>query len=124
MPAGDFGHRQHLEVTWLYLQSHGLEQTAQAVREGIRRLAAANGLPQLYHETLTRVWIHLVAWAKGASGAATFEDLLAARPELLDRTLPQRFYSAELLQSAEAKAGRVEPDRSALPALRDRMPED
>ncbi|HYH46640.1 MAG TPA: hypothetical protein VEG34_13225 [Thermoanaerobaculia bacterium] len=122
--ASELGHRQHLQVAWLYLGRLGPEQTAQAVREGIRRLAAANGVPQLYHETVTRVWIHLVAWARAASGAATFEDLLEAHPELLDRALPQRFYSAERLQSPEAKAGWVEPDRSALPALRDRMPGD
>jgi hypothetical protein len=115
--AQEFGHRQHLEVVWLYLARLTPEQAAEAVRAGIRRLATAHGVPQLYHETLTRVWIHLVAGARADRPDLPFDELLAARPELLDRALPQRFFSPELLGSAEAKARWVEPDRTALPPL-------
>lgn len=117
VPARELGHRQHLEVAWLYLARLTPEQTGEALREGLRRLAAANGVPELYHETLTRAWIQLVAWARAERPAASFDELLAVHPELLDRALPQRFYSPELLASPEAKAGWVEPDRAPLPTL-------
>jgi len=48
----------------------------------------------------------------------TFEQFFAAHPELKDTKLLDRHYSKELLQSAAAREGWVEPDLQPLPELR------
>jgi hypothetical protein len=48
-------------------------------------------------------------WAPG------FEDLLAARPHLLDKKLPLKHYSAARLWSHAARDGWLEPDVRAFP---------
>jgi hypothetical protein len=48
----------------------------------------------------------------------TFEQFLAAHPQLIDTKLLDQFYSKELLQTAAAREGWVEPDLRPLPELR------
>jgi hypothetical protein len=114
----EYGHREHLRTAWLYLQRLGLAETAAAIAElsrGIRRLSAAHGASQRYHETLTQVWVRLVAAACAQAPGLGFDALLSGHPELLDRDLPYRHYSRERLMSDEARARWVEPDREPLP---------
>ena len=46
---------------------------------------------------------------------ATFDETLAAHPELEDPAYLDRFYSRDLLMSEAARSDRVPPDRSPLP---------
>ena len=39
----------------------GADEAGAAVADGIRRFAAARGQDRLYHETLTRFWVRIVA---------------------------------------------------------------
>jgi len=118
LPNEAFRHRDHLRMTWLYLRRDGLEVGTRSIRDGIQRFAGAKGATMLYHETLTRVWIRLVAVVLAETGPETaFEALVAAHPELLDKRRPWLFYRTETLASTEAKTGWVEPDLSPLPAI-------
>jgi hypothetical protein len=45
-----------------------------------------------------------------------FDDLLAAEPHLLDKTLPYRHWSRERMGSEEARQQWVEPDVRLMPA--------
>src|SRR5262245_4827726 len=52
----DFHHGDHLRLAWACLR-HASESDALArVRAAIRRFAEKHGVPQLYHETITRFW--------------------------------------------------------------------
>lgn len=101
-----FHHRDHLRVTFLYLRQFGEEGTRERLGPAILRYAAARNGAQKYHETITQAWIRLVA----AAQADDFEAMLAANPQLLDKNLLDRYYSPELLQSAEARQCWTEPD--------------
>ena len=103
-----FHHRDHLRVTFLYLRQFGEEGTRQRLGPAILRYAAARNGAQKYHETITQAWIRLVAAA--SAQANDFEAMLAANPQLLDKNLLRRYYSPELLQSAEARQCWTEPD--------------
>jgi hypothetical protein len=105
-----FHHRDHLRVTFLYLQQFGEGGTRQRLGPAILRYAAARNASQKYHETITLAWICLVSAA--SAGAVNFEAMLAAHPHLLDKNLLNRYYSPELLQSSEARERWVEPDRT------------
>jgi hypothetical protein len=103
-----FHHRDHLRVTFLYLRQFGETETHARLGPAILRYAAARDASQKYHETITQAWICLVA---AASGTADFDAMLEAHPQLLDKNLLGRYYSQELLQSAEARERWVEPDK-------------
>ena len=93
----DFPHEAHIRAAWLLVREpDGYERLA----AGIRAIAVRAGKPEKFHETITRAWFELVADA---------ETLV---PELYDRALLSRFYSAERLASGRERW--VEPDLAPL----------
>jgi len=110
-----FRHRDHIRMAWLYLERAPPEQAAQDIIAGIRRFALAKGATGLYHETLTRFWIHLVARQRTQRACPDSLSFLEAHPWLLDKTLVERHYSPGSLASAAAKEGWLDPDRLPLP---------
>ena len=110
-PSGEFHHIDHLRLAWIYLRRYGTEKAGVRIAETIRRFAAHHGQSARYHETMTQAWLQLVA----AAGGASFEEALAAQPELLDKDCLSTYYSATLLASEEAKTQFVLPDLISLP---------
>jgi hypothetical protein len=83
--------------------------------EAVRYVATAHGTPGKYHETLTLAWTRIVAAHADLTGRSSFEDLLVDFPSLLDRDLPERHWSRDLLWSEDARSGWREPDLQPLP---------
>jgi hypothetical protein len=114
-------HEAHVRTAFLHAQRHCLDEAHLRLRAGIIRLNERHGLLETsergYFETLTRVWLVLVADARTRSRATTSRELLERCPELFDRTLPSRYYSKELLSSVRARAIFVVPDRAPLPEV-------
>jgi N-formylglutamate deformylase len=113
-PNEGFHHRDHLRLAWIYLHRYGRTEAAVRIAETIRQFAAHHGQSGRYHETMTQAWLLLV----DAAGGSSFEEALSAKPELLDQGLLRKYYSADLLASAEARARFVPPDTAALPDAR------
>jgi hypothetical protein len=111
-----FGHGDHVRVAWLLLSRHGPAAGSDAFVAGLRRFAAAHGVADRYHETLTRFWLRLVTHAIGERPELDDADaFVKAFPLLLDKSLPERHWSRELLWSDAARRAFVEPDLLALP---------
>lgn len=114
-----WSHEAHLRVAWLHVTRYPLDEAHLRLRAGILRLNERHGLVESpergYFETLTYAWLALVAAAQREVGAPTSLALLEARPTLLDRTLPLRHYSRELLRTVRARAVLVPPDLAPLP---------
>jgi hypothetical protein len=118
-PAELFHHREHIRVAWLYLNSSDASRAAERMASGILRFANHQGATQKYHHTITLVWMRLVAAALVETPEGeTFEQFLAAHPELNGKDLLFTYYSKELLQTAAARERWVEADLQPLPALR------
>ncbi len=114
----DFHHRQHLEVAFWYLQSKGGKAGRNAIVRAIEAFTTHLGHASKFHTTITLCWIRLVAAGMAEEKACTTPDELISRhPALLDRHLPLRFYSKELLFSDKARAQWVEPDIEPLPRV-------
>ena len=115
IPPADFDHRAHVRVAWVYLrEAESLEAATARMRGAIQRFAAAANAAQKYHETITVLWMRLLAAAAAAvRQPCELADLLAARPELADKDLPLQYYSRERLFSDAARRGWIEP--SELP---------
>jgi len=107
----EFRHGDHLRLAWIHLRRAPFEQAVVQVRSGIKAFALHHGVPQLYHETITLGWMHLLATHR----QATFDDFLKANHPKLGNELPHRHWRPELLASPVAKAEWVEPDLHPLP---------
>jgi hypothetical protein len=106
--SGAFRHADHVRVGWLAVSRYGADAAADRVAQGIRRLAAAGGAPDKFHETITRAWIYLIAAALSRSSADDFGAFTAANPDLLDTRLLARHYTPDAL--ARGRAAWVSPD--------------
>lgn len=114
----EFRHRDHLRLAWLQVTRLGTEDAAEAVTQGIRRFAAAQGVPDKYHETMTQFWVRVVAYmATARPDLDEFDLFLEAFPQLLDKGLPLRHWERETLMSPAARAAWVEPDVLPMPPL-------
>lgn len=87
-----------------------MDEAVSRMRDGIRRFAAAAGVPQKYHETITVLWMRLLAEVRAAGASGELSDVLREHPALADKDLPLQYYSRELLFSDDARVRWVEPD--------------
>jgi hypothetical protein len=110
-----FEHRDHVRMAYAYARRGGAAHAVARAREGLRRLTAAAGVPDRYHDTLTTAWARVVAHHADANRDLAFDAFLAAHPSLLDRDLLLAHYSRERLFSPAARAAFVEPDLVPLP---------
>lgn len=112
-------HRTHLIVALWFARALPEAEAVARVRAGILGILAANGIQSTptsgYHETITRVWVALLAdYLAGAAPAPLPELVAGALDALSDQELLLRFYTRERLLSPEARAGWVEPDLAPL----------
>jgi hypothetical protein len=112
-----FRHSDHLRAAYLYLRRLGYPLGLDAVEDAIRHFAAANGTPEKFHLTLTLAWGRFVAAHCDGVCATPFEAFSEQNRELLDPTLPLRFYSRARLFGDAARRGWSEPDLRALPPV-------
>jgi hypothetical protein len=114
---GGFGHREHLELAWTCLDRYDVDAAHLAVSTAVRHVAALHDMPDRYHETITRSWVHVVALHRALDPADSFDAFLAAHPALLTKDLLSRHYTEPVLHSGAARTTWAEPDLRAFPAL-------
>jgi hypothetical protein len=114
VPPAAFDHVAHVRVAWFYLRDASVNEALPRMRDAIRRFAAAAGASQKYHETITVLWMRLLADVKARGASGELADVLGAYPELADKDLPMQYYSRDRLFSDEARAAWVDPDRRPL----------
>jgi hypothetical protein len=118
-PAGQFRHRQHINLAYLAIQRYGMPEAIGKICTWIRYIAAYERAPQKYHHTVSRAWVEIVAHHVGAAPDypdGTDFDLFAGRnPALLDKRLLSRHYRSATLASGPARNGWVEPDLLPFP---------
>jgi hypothetical protein len=113
-PAG-FHHADHLRLAWLYVQRHGARAAEARLLEGIPRFAQRAGAPQKFNHTATIAWTRLVAAAcRKSNSCDSFHEWIKTHPELLNKHLLNEHYSAERLESSEARRGWLDPDLKPL----------
>lgn len=122
----EWTHRAHLRVAWMFLKRHSLDEAHILMRVGIIRLNAFHALVETpargYHETLTRVWLTLVAALMKSTEAPTSDAFVETCGTELAMNAVMRHYSKEFVMSVQARAMFVPPDVSPLPSLRGDAP--
>ena len=118
LPPGEFSHRGHIRMAWLYLRAYGWDEGITHIRSGIQTFAARLGATGKYHETITLFWARVVHhMITEQPQIDNFEVFLAAFPQILDSHLIQQHYSADVLRSPLARQQWVESDLIGMPTL-------
>jgi hypothetical protein len=119
LPMRGWTHREHLRIAWLFLSRHSLDEAHVLMRVGIIRLNAVHGVVETpsrgYHDTLTRVWLVLIASLRRTTDAASSTAFIDACAGSLGKDAALRHYSRDRLWSVRARASFIEPDLAPLP---------
>jgi hypothetical protein len=120
-PGDAFHHRDHVRLAWIYLRDLPLLDALDRFTTSLKRFAAANGNPGLYHATITWAYLLLIHERRERRPADDFDsfardnaDLLIWKPSVLDG-----YYDRATLDSDLARRTFLMPDagsRYALPA--------
>ena len=123
LDPGSFSHEAHLRVGLWYVLQFSPTEALERLRKNIRAFnTAAGGVnsdTEGYHETLTRLYLILIADVVDQRGRGFPDDVLADRvvAALSDREIPAIYYSKERLFSVAARRAWLEPDLRRLPKV-------
>ena len=114
--AASFGHREHVYAAWLLLSEFGDREGAEQYVQTLRSLTVKLGVPEKYHETITRFYLMLIGERLRQHRGEAWQDFATRHADLFDKALLSRYYSSERLQSPEAHRHFLLPDRIAAAA--------
>ena len=115
-PGADWKHVHHLVMATYYVMKYGRDEALRLARNNIARYNEAQGGRNTedsgYHETLTVFWIDAVANTIPAG-----KQRLEAVRHVVEVLAPKRdlwreYYSFDVVNSREARAAYIAPDRS------------
>lgn len=118
-PVGDFDHRAHLRLAYIYIIDHGPDQAVVRMRETLTVLLKHAGIDPAakFHVTLTKAWVLAVHhFMRGTKLSGSGNDFIDQNPEMLDSGIMLTHYSAEILFSEQARRRFVEPNLDPIPA--------
>lgn len=104
LDPAQFPHREHVRMAFEMLRRHDFAETVLHYSRALRAMTARAGKPQAFNQTVTIAFLSLVAERfQESGGAADFDALVRAHPELLDKAALTRWYRPERLASEAAR---------------------
>jgi hypothetical protein len=110
----DFRHADHVRVGFEILDHHGFPDALAAYSAALKGIAGRAGRPDAYHETITVAFLSLIGERRAASRHADAEAFVHGNPELMDKSILERWYTRERLFSDIARRTFVMPDGARL----------
>ena len=100
-----FHHRDHVRLAWIYLRQMPLIDALVRFTESLKRFANHNGVPNLYHETITWAYLLLIHERMERNPVDDFDSFEAANADLFawKPSILNRYYDQETLDSPLAK---------------------
>jgi len=106
-----FPHRAHVQVSYELLERHAFPEALLHLARGLRRLAAAAGRPEVYHETITAAFLALIAERRLRAEYAGWDDFAVRNSDLFEKTLLAEYYEPAVLRSPLARETFILPKR-------------
>jgi hypothetical protein len=106
-----FPHRAHVQVSYELLERHAFPEALLHLARGLRRLAAAAGRPEVYHETITAAFLALIAERRLRAQYAGWDDFAVRNSDLFEKTLLAEYYEPAVLRSPLARETFILPKR-------------
>jgi hypothetical protein len=120
LPKSEWTHAAHLLTGACYVHRHGREAALEKMRNCVRRynesVGGKNTATSGYHETITVMWIRLLAALRGGHPTldrASFA-LLAVEQYSDSRDIFRQYYDFDLAASTQARREWVEPNLKPL----------
>ncbi|MGD1213648.1 MAG: hypothetical protein ABR861_01510 [Terriglobales bacterium] len=113
VPPG-FHHADHVRVVFAYVAHYSFLEAVARFCAALKRFAAAQGKPRLYHETITWAYLVPIRERQARGGCAqTWEEFAEHNADLLiwKGSLLERCYRKETLDSDLAREIFVFPDQ-------------
>jgi hypothetical protein len=113
-PPDTFHHADHVRLAFEYLYRYPALEALEKFSAALRRFAAAQGRPQLYHETITWAYLLLIRERMARAGRSqTWEEFAERNPDLLiwKGGVLATLYRQETLDSDLARHTFVLPDQ-------------
>jgi hypothetical protein len=113
-PRGAFHHADHVRLAFEYLYRYPVLEALEKFSAALKRFAAAQGKPQLYHETITWAYLFLIRERMARAGRSrTWEEFAERNPDLLiwKGGVLGTLYRQETLDSDLARHTFVLPDQ-------------
>lgn len=107
--GGRFDHRAHLRAAFVLLREHDFVEALALYATRLKSVTEAAGAPEKYNATITTAFISLLAERMAASPRLSFDQLMAANPDLLDKTIVEQYYAARQLDTPQARRAFVMP---------------
>ena len=110
--SGEFHHRDHVHVAWMYLKRFPLAEVLERFSRGVLQLATLRGKPEMYHETITWALLFVIHDRIEERGVETsFDEFARRNNDLLDwKGCLRRYYTQEELDSDRARRRFVLPE--------------
>lgn len=120
LPKEEFHHQDHVRMAFLYLSRYPVVEALRRFSESLKNFAAANGKPNLYHETITWAFLLLIheriARSRQQEGNHPgWNDFAHDNPDLLNwkENILKKYYRDETLASELARTTFLLPDQMA-----------
>jgi len=113
LPNHSFHHADHVKMAFLYLQKYAPLEALARFSSDLERFAAANGQPNLYHETITWAFLLLIRERIARSNSPqTWTEFSETNSDLLrwKNNILKKYYRPETLASELAKRVFLFPD--------------
>ena len=100
-----FDHEAHVYVAWLYLERYPLTKAIERFTRALKRLTAALGVADKYHETISWFFMIVVAERRHEPGGSDWQRFRADNGDLLANSsaLLERYYAKSVLASEKAR---------------------
>lgn len=107
-----FPHSEHVRMGFEMLRRHPFAESALHYSAALRAMTANIGKQEAFHQTMTIAFLALIAerLGHGSRGYADFGEFAAANPDLMQKSVLRRWYSAERLASEAARTTFLLPD--------------
>jgi hypothetical protein len=109
IPAGEFGHREHIQVAYELLQKHSFMEAATLYSETIVYMATLAGAPDKFNLTITLAFLGLIAERMELHPDEGFDEFYLQNPDL-NMPLLKHWYSADRLATPLSRKIFLMPD--------------
>lgn len=105
-----FPHREHVRMGFEMLRRHDFAETCLHYSAALRTMTARIGKPEAFHQTMTIAFLAVIAERLQSGGQSEFAAFAAANPDLMAKSVLERWYSPERLGSDAARSTFLLPD--------------
>jgi hypothetical protein len=110
--AASFPHAEHVRLGYEMLRHYEFGEAVSRFSNGLKRLAAKNGQPEKYHDTITIAFLAIIAERRALNPESAWPEFKKTNHDLLNKRCLEHWYDPEQLKSDQARRTFCLPKRA------------